>query len=559
MAIRITRHFVTVGGTRQVHYRRAGEGPPIVLLHQSPTSSREYIPLIEEIAAKGYTVIAPDTPGNGLSEPLPLDKEWPTMEDFADGVANVMTELGIDKAPVYGFHTGGACALALGLRHPGRVTVCIMDGYIQMDEAETAEILANYLPELKYDWSGSHLTWTWARFREQLIFFPWYRKDTARRMNNDLPPPAGLQIAVMDFLRADNNYRKAYRPAFLLDTASAVKNMKANMVITTTATDVLTKYMDVMPNPPANVRTFRPATRDDAKDNNIKLLIENPSPHKSLPLAATKPMPGRLWCEYLQIDGGSLYSRRNTDGKGRPIVMIHASAASSMGMDRFMKPLIGKRPVLAVDLPGNGESDNPMGTTVTVEAQAKYLALAIEAAGYDEVDVFGYWGGCDVGVELAIQNPDLVKHLAVPTLMFFDDATRDEYVANYTPTIEYEEFGAHWIKVWNMVRDQELFTPWYKRKKEHIRRAGEPDVAPEVIHRRTLDLFKCIDIYQSAYRAHFMYPSLKKLAQVGCPVLLGNPDSAATKQALATAKNATAKAIPADFAVAAGELLAFFG
>jgi haloalkane dehalogenase len=114
MAIQITRHFATVKGERQVHYRRAGSGPPVVLLHQSPTSSREYIPLITELAEKGYTVFSPDTPGNGMSDPFP-GTDWKEMGDFADGVANLMTELGIKKAPVYGFHTGGACALALFL------------------------------------------------------------------------------------------------------------------------------------------------------------------------------------------------------------------------------------------------------------------------------------------------------------------------------------------------------------------------------------------------------------------------------------------------------------
>jgi pimeloyl-ACP methyl ester carboxylesterase len=427
-----------------------------------------------------------------------------------------------------------------------------------MEGEEKAEILANYLPEFKYNWSGSHLTWAWARFREQIIFFPWYRKDTARRINADLPPPAAIHTSLMDFLRADDAYRKAYRPAFTFDSANAVRTMKANMVITTTQTDVLIKYHDLMPTPPANVRTLRPATRDESKRQFIQIIRDNPSPQKSLAVTAAKPMPGRLWNDYLQIEGASLFCRRNTDGKGTPIVMIHASAASSYGMDRYMKPLIGRRPVLAVDLPGNGESDNPMGTTVSVEAQAKYLAQAIKVAGYDQVDVFGYWGGCAVGVELAIQYPKLVRKLAVPTLMVLDDATRDEYVANYTPTIELEEYGAHLIKVWNMVRDQELFTPWYKRKKDHIRRFGEPDIAPEIIHRRTVDLFKCLDIYQSAYRAHFMYPSLARLKQVGCPVLLGNPDSPSVKQAQPAAKSATAKPFPADFSAAADALLAFF-
>ncbi|MDX2143827.1 MAG: alpha/beta hydrolase [Rhodospirillaceae bacterium] len=558
MAIQITRHFATVKGERQVHYRRAGSGPPVVLLHQSPTSSREYIPLITELAEKGFTVFSPDTPGNGMSDPFP-STDWKEMGDFADGVANLMTELGIKKAPVYGFHTGGVCALALCLRHPDRVTVAIMNGYIQMDKAEVDEILANYLPEFTYDWTGSHLTWLWARAREQSIFFPWYRKDTARRMNYDLPSPTALQTWVMDFLRCDDAYRRAYRPAFTFDCAAAVKAMKGNMVITTTKTDVLDKYHQLLTSPPANVRLFNPATPDEAKANFIKIIADNPSPDAAPPVAATKPMPGKIWQEYFQVDGGSMYARRNTDGKGRPIVFIHASAASSFSMNRFMAPFIGKRPVLAVDLPGNGESDNPMGKDVTVEAQAKYLAQAITAAGYKEVDIFGYWGGCSVGVELAIQNPGLVKHLAAPTLMMLPDTVRDEYLANYTPTIELEEYGAHWIKVWNMVRDQELFSPWYKRKKDHIIRTGEPNIAPDVIHRRTVDLFKCMDIYQSAYAAHFRYPALAKLAQVGCPILLGNPDGPATKQALAANGKASAKSLPQDYAALANELLAFFG
>ncbi|MBL8630700.1 MAG: alpha/beta fold hydrolase, partial [Rhodospirillaceae bacterium] len=506
------------------------------------------------------------TPGNGLSQPFPGD-EWKPMEGFADGVVNLMDELGIKKAPVYGFHTGGVCALALCLRHPDRFTVAIMNGYIQMDKAEVDEILEHYLPEVKPDWSGSHLTWTWARFREQLLFFPWYRKDLARRMNYDVPPPAHIHMAVMDFLKCQD-YRRAYRPAFLFDCAAAVKNMKGNMVITTSKTDVLDKYHHLLKNVPANVTLLNPANPIESKEQFIKVIADNPSPEPAPSLAPTKPMPGKIWQEYFQVEGlgqggGSIYARRNTDGSdgkggGRPIVFVHASAGSSNSMDKLMAPFIGKRPVIAFDLPGNGESDNPMGTTVTVEAQAKILAQAVKAAGYTEVDVLGYWGGCTVAVELAVQNPNLVKHIAAPTLMVLPDAVRDEYLARYTPTIELDENGAHWVRVWNMVRDQELFAPWYKRKKENIIRDHEPNIAPDVIHRRTVDVFKAIDIYQSAYGAHFRYPVLSKLADVKCPILL-NEKSGGTREALAAGKTAVAKTVSFAPDALAKELLSFFG
>ena len=50
----VQRLFVAVG-SGQLHYRRAGEGPPVVLLHR---------------LARNFTVVAVDTPGYGLSDPL---------------------------------------------------------------------------------------------------------------------------------------------------------------------------------------------------------------------------------------------------------------------------------------------------------------------------------------------------------------------------------------------------------------------------------------------------------------------------------------------------------
>src|SRR5258708_7381259 len=59
----ILRSFADLPG-RQVHYRRAGKGPPLLLIHASPGSSKQ---LEAKIAALAHTrsVIAPDTPRNG--------------------------------------------------------------------------------------------------------------------------------------------------------------------------------------------------------------------------------------------------------------------------------------------------------------------------------------------------------------------------------------------------------------------------------------------------------------------------------------------------------------
>lgn len=557
MAVPITRHMATIRGERQVHYRRAGSGSPVILLHQSPNSSQEYIPLIEDLAAD-YTVIAPDTPSNGLSDSLPIDS--PTMTDFAQNVADLMDVLGIEKCPVYGFHTGAVCSLELAWRHPEKVTVGVVNGYVNMPEDVVADILDNYFVPLEYNWSGSHLTWSWARFREQVIFFPWFKTDSASRMNYDVPPADRLQAAVIEFFRSGPDYVKPYRAAFKQDATDSVKEMKAKCIIMSPKTDVLYEGLDRMPAPPESVTVRRPDTGADAIEILKQALKDNPSPKPAPAVVKTAPVPGKIWGEYVQVGGGSLYCRRNTDGEGRPILFIHASAASSYSMDRYMEALIGKRPVLAIDLPGNGESENPMGD-LTVEKQASFLAEAVHALGYDEVDVFGHWGGGTVAVELAVQHPDLVKHVAVPNIMTTElkGQALDEVSANYTPDIPFDDFGGHWVFAWNMVRDQELFSPWYERKAANISRPPIPDIAPEVIQRRTLDLFKCYDIYQAAYKAHFGYPMSERLPNVMCPLLLGGPESPSTKKAVAAGPaDYTVKDIPPGHGAVAETILEFF-
>ena len=86
----ITRHFIRIGN-RTVHYRKAGSGPILLMIHQSPRSSAEYEALMETWAPH-FTCIAPDTPGFGQSDPLPGD---PDINDFAAAAHALLDALGI--------------------------------------------------------------------------------------------------------------------------------------------------------------------------------------------------------------------------------------------------------------------------------------------------------------------------------------------------------------------------------------------------------------------------------------------------------------------------------
>jgi pimeloyl-ACP methyl ester carboxylesterase len=558
MLNKITRHMVTMKDHRQVHYRRAGSGSPVILLHQSPNSSQEYIGLISDLAEE-YTVFAPDTPGNGLSDPLPLGA--PSMTDYADNVAQLMDNLGIGACPVYGFHTGAVCTLEFAWRYPEKVTVAVVNGYVNMPEDLVNDIKKNYFVPLELNWSGSHLTWTWARFREQTIFFPWYRSDSASRMQYNVSSASQIHSAMIEFLRSGVEYRKPYRAAFTQDSVKSVQEMAANCVIMSPKTDVLYPGLDRMPTPSSSVTVYRPDTADEATDILKRKFKENKSQKAAPDIAATQPIMGQLWGQYLEIGGGSIYCRRNTDATGRPVLFIHGSSGSSLSMDRYMAPFIGKRPVLCIDLPGYGESDNPMGSDVSVEKQASFIAEAIHALDYDTVDVFGNWGGGTVAIQLSYQYPALVSNIAIPNMIYSDlkGDKLDKMLNKYAPDIKFDDFGAHWVYVWNMLRDKQLFNPWYDRKEKNILQDGEPDIEASILHQNTLDFFKSFPLYKMAYRAYFSYPILDRLAGLSSRVMVGNTPAEVSKKIEAGGlKNCRVADMSRDHNNLAKELLGFF-
>jgi pimeloyl-ACP methyl ester carboxylesterase len=101
-------------GALHVAFRRAGAGPPLVLLHGAPGDSRLWHPQLDGLA-DGFTVIAWDAPGHGGSSDPP--ESW-RLPDYADCLAGMVEALGLERPHVLGLSFGGALALELFGRHP---------------------------------------------------------------------------------------------------------------------------------------------------------------------------------------------------------------------------------------------------------------------------------------------------------------------------------------------------------------------------------------------------------------------------------------------------------
>jgi pimeloyl-ACP methyl ester carboxylesterase len=101
--------------------------PPLVLLHQNPSSSVEYDALLKAMGTD-REVVAFDTPGNGMSDwpPEPLD-----LPGYAAAFADGMEGLSLgnrEPVDVFGYHTGTLLGAELAIAEPDKVGRLVMSG-----------------------------------------------------------------------------------------------------------------------------------------------------------------------------------------------------------------------------------------------------------------------------------------------------------------------------------------------------------------------------------------------------------------------------------------------
>jgi len=106
----------------------AGEqaGPVLVLLHGIGSSGDAFLgqaDLGEGGLADRWRLLAPDAPGYGLSDDPP---EAPGIDGFADVVARLLDDAGVDEAVLLGVSWGGVIATRFALRHADRLRALVL-------------------------------------------------------------------------------------------------------------------------------------------------------------------------------------------------------------------------------------------------------------------------------------------------------------------------------------------------------------------------------------------------------------------------------------------------
>ena len=134
--VNMTSHYADLDSVT-LHYRRAGEGTPVVLLHGIPQTSHEWRYVMPRLA-ETYTVIAPDLRGLGDSTRPAGVYDKKTLG--ADIAALVIDHLGFKRFHIVGHDWGGPVAFAVAAAHPEAVrTLTILDVVIPGDGGDFSQ------------------------------------------------------------------------------------------------------------------------------------------------------------------------------------------------------------------------------------------------------------------------------------------------------------------------------------------------------------------------------------------------------------------------------------
>jgi haloalkane dehalogenase len=107
--------FLDLGGGMRIHYRDAGHGPPLLMLHGNPTWSYVYRDVIRGLAGS-FRCVAPDYPGFGLSH-APAGYRF-TPHEHSAAVERFVDALGLGDLTLFVHDWGGPIGLGFAGRRP---------------------------------------------------------------------------------------------------------------------------------------------------------------------------------------------------------------------------------------------------------------------------------------------------------------------------------------------------------------------------------------------------------------------------------------------------------
>lgn len=221
----------TSGG--EMHYAEEGAGEALLFLHAVPRSQRYFrhaLPLF----APHFRAIALDIPGFGSSQAL---REVPTMRALAAAVVRFLDAMRIERAHLFGLHTGNKIGAALAAEFPQRLGDLVLAGQTHSlipDKAARDKAILHltehYFPRYGESPDGAHRVRQWAAAHAELqgLWWPQALRTAANVSALDLENAEAMSL---DYLQGWRNVQPVYQANFSFDLEAHLRRIRARTLV----------------------------------------------------------------------------------------------------------------------------------------------------------------------------------------------------------------------------------------------------------------------------------------------------------------------------------------
>ena len=512
--MQIRQNYVNIGSEEHqqlVHFRTAGTGPALVMLHASPMSSAALLPFIR-VAAEFNTVIAPDTPGYGWSDPLQDPAE--DLTGYVKALYSFTRRLGLESFGLYGTATGAQIAIEFSKTYGARVDYLILDNAAHFTDEERDNIVSGYFPDLTPDVTGSHLTRVWSVARDQCLFFPWHQATPETRL-----PAGGINTGVvhqmaMEFLQAGKDYDRAYRAAFANEKMERVQPITVPVTIMRWQGSILKQYtdrFDSMEWPDNFTMLHCGPTREQRIEAFRSIFTEQAANSRGRDCHISPPAgTGGTGTGFVELDAGQCHYLSVGDGQLPPMLALHDIGNSRCSLAGRVASLSGQYRIIAPDLPGHGLSSMPEDGRGGIDGVVETLSELVDTLGWNGFALLAEKDSAAVALELAGRLEHSVQELKLVNPVDYDALAGVWEPERFYPDFKPDAEGAHLLKTWHWLRDRQLFWPWYAADAGHTL-SGTPNLDADCLTSGVTDFWHAQPGLNEFLREVMAYPLAERL------------------------------------------------
>jgi pimeloyl-ACP methyl ester carboxylesterase len=200
--------------------------------------------------------------------------------------------------------------------------------------------------------------------------------------------------------------------------------------------------------------------------------------------------------------------------RGQPCaILLHGAPGTGLAMERLARELATEAYVVVPDMPGVGESDAPAEGRDVIESCRLGVALVAAALDLRAFVIAGTGCGCAVASAYAAKGDPRLSAIVLADVPAPSDAP-DEVIA---PSIDLSPEGAHWMKAWLMIRDNEIYEPWFDGR-VHAQRRTQGEFGADWLHDQTVALMTSRATHHRYARAAHRFDIQAAVSKASAPV-----------------------------------------